>query len=197
MCFGIQFCTHHRVCLFYFRKKSQNWCTLLENCYFYFTFIFSPHCLNVEVGKGGEKMTSNLYCMREICPLISNSQTQPSLILMYRTIKTIFFISLYLLQPEKQLPYSYKLHRSLLLSIQCFKRNKCIAGYALSRVIRRIQSEIYFGNPDWFMEWLGAVDRRYPAYHSNLRIPPSPFCGNPLPPTPWDVIGCGNGGLTI
>ncbi len=68
-------------------------------------------------GRGGEKMTSNLYCMREICSLISNSQTQSSLILMYCTIETIFFLSLYWLQPQKQLPYSYKLHRRLLPSI--------------------------------------------------------------------------------
>jgi hypothetical protein len=30
----------------------------------------------------------------------------------------------------------------------------CIAGYALSWVIHRIQSEIYFGNPDWYLEGL-------------------------------------------
>ncbi len=55
--------------------------------------------------------------------------------------------------------------------------------YALSRVIHRIQSEIYFGNPDGYMEWLGTVDHRYPAYHSDLRtLLPSPLCGNPPPP---------------
>ncbi len=27
----------------------------------------------------------------------------------------------------------------------------CIAGYALSRVIHRIQSEVYFGSPNWYM----------------------------------------------
>jgi hypothetical protein len=32
------------------------------------------------------------------------------------------------------------------------------------------QPEIYFGNPDWNIEWLGTVDRhRYPAYHTDLR----------------------------
>jgi hypothetical protein len=87
-----------------------------------------------------------------------------------------------MLKPQQQLPY--KRHRSLLLSIQCFKRNKCIAGYALSRVIHRIHSEICFGNPDWFMEWLGTVDRRYPAYHSDLRIPPFPILWQPPLPHP-------------
>ncbi len=37
----------------------------------------------------------------------------------------------------------------------------CIAKYALYRVINCIQSENnLFGNPDWYMEWLGTVDRR-------------------------------------
>ncbi len=36
----------------------------------------------------------------------------------------------------------------------------CIARYALSRVIHRIQSEIYFGNPDWYLKWLGTVTGR-------------------------------------
>jgi hypothetical protein len=68
----------------------------------------------------------------------------------------------------------------------------CIAGYALSwHSVRNI-----FGNHEWYMEWLGMVHRRYPAYHSDLRTsPPPPFCGN-LPPR-WDMIGYGNGGQTI
>ena len=43
----------------------------------------------------------------------------------------------------------------------------CITGYALSRGIHRIHSDIYFENPDWNKEWLCTVDRwfRYPAYH--------------------------------
>jgi hypothetical protein len=57
-----------------------------------------------------------------------------------------------------------------------------IVGYALSQVIHPIQSEIYFGNPDWYMEWLGK-DRQYPAYHSDLRVPPPlPFLWQPPPP---------------
>jgi hypothetical protein len=60
----------------------------------------------------------------------------------------------------------------------------CIAGYALSRVIHRIQSGTFIGNPDWYIEWLGTVDRRYPAWYSDLITPP--FCGNP--PTIWDVM---------
>jgi hypothetical protein len=55
----------------------------------------------------------------------------------------------------------------------------CIARYALSRVIHRIQSEIFFGNPGWYLEWLGTVDHRYPAYHSAWEPPLPLFCGNP------------------
>jgi hypothetical protein len=29
-----------------------------------------------------------------------------------------------------------------------------------------------FGNHDWYIEWLGMVDRLYPAWCSDLRIPP-------------------------
>jgi hypothetical protein len=37
-------------------------------------------------------------------------------------------------------------------------------GYVLSRVIHHIQSEKkLFGNPDWYIEWLGKVNQRYPA----------------------------------
>jgi hypothetical protein len=28
-----------------------------------------------------------------------------------------------------------------------------VSGYALSRVNNRIQSEIYFGNSDWYTKW--------------------------------------------
>jgi hypothetical protein len=52
------------------------------------------------------------------------------------------------------------------------KRRICIVGYALSRVIHRIQSGIYFGNSDWYMEWLGTDGHWNPAYHSDLRTPP-------------------------
>ncbi len=61
----------------------------------------------------------------------------------------------------------------------------CITVYALSWVIHRIQSEIYFGNPDWYTKWLGMVDRWCPAYHSEA------------PPLLWHVIGCGNGDQMI
>ncbi len=44
---------------------------------------------------------------------------------------------------------------------------------------RRLFMKIYFGNPDWNMEWSGTVGRRNPAYHSDLRTPL--FCGNPHP----------------
>jgi hypothetical protein len=58
----------------------------------------------------------------------------------------------------------------------CYLNSYCIAGYALSSVIHRIQSEIYFGNPDGYMEWLGTIDHRYPAYHFGPENPPSfPF----------------------
>jgi hypothetical protein len=30
------------------------------------------------------------------------------------------------------------------------------------------------------MKWLGTFDSQYPAYHLDLRISPSPFCGTPL-----------------
>ncbi len=66
---------------------------------------------------------------------------------------------------------------------------KCIAGYALSRVIHRIQSEIIFhGNPNLYMELLGTVDRQYPSYHLDLRTPPPPLpvflLATPPPPPP-------------
>ncbi len=34
-----------------------------------------------------------------------------------------------------------------------YSTRTCIAGYALSRVIPRIQPEIHFGNPEWYTEW--------------------------------------------
>jgi hypothetical protein len=37
----------------------------------------------------------------------------------------------------------------------------------------------YFGNSDWYAEWLGTIDNWYPAYHLDLRT--HPF-SNPLPP---------------
>jgi hypothetical protein len=41
----------------------------------------------------------------------------------------------------------------------------CIAGFALSRVIPRIQSEIIFleARTAWYLGWLGTVPCRYPA----------------------------------
>ncbi len=52
------------------------------------------------------------------------------------------------------------------------------------------QSKILFWKPCWYTERLGTVDRRYPAYHSDLRIPPPPFSGTlHPPPPPRDVIG--------
>ncbi len=45
-----------------------------------------------------------------------------------------------------------------------------------------------FGNPDWYMEWLGMADRRYPAWLSDLRTLPPSFCGTPPPPPP--PMGC-------
>ncbi len=40
-------------------------------------------------------------------------------------------------------------------------------------------TKYYFGNPAaWYTEWLGTVDRRYLAYHSDLRIP-LPFLWHP------------------
>jgi hypothetical protein len=50
----------------------------------------------------------------------------------------------------------------------------CIVGYALSRVIHRIQFENLFGNPDCYMKWLGVIDRPYKAWYMGRRIPP-PF----------------------
>ncbi len=37
-------------------------------------------------------------------------------------------------------------------------------------------------NPDWYMEWLGTVEGRYPAYHSDLRTPPPPSAATPPSP---------------
>ncbi len=38
----------------------------------------------------------------------------------------------------------------------------CIDGYALLRVIHRIQTEIIFReNPNLYLEWLGMVDRQF------------------------------------
>ncbi len=40
----------------------------------------------------------------------------------------------------------------------CGFKNKSISGYALLRVIHRIQSKKnYFKNPDGYREWLGTV----------------------------------------
>jgi hypothetical protein len=56
--------------------------------------------------------------------------------------------------------------------------NICIAGYAFSRVIHRIQSELYFMETLTCIQhgyWLGAVD--HPAYLLDLRTPPPhTFC---------------------
>jgi hypothetical protein len=52
----------------------------------------------------------------------------------------------------------------------------CIAGYALSQVIHRIQSKIIFHeNTNLYMEWLGTIDCQYRAYLVDLRTPPPPF----------------------
>ncbi len=60
-------------------------------------------------------------------------------------------------------------------------------GYAFSRVIHRIQCEKLFGKPDWYMGWLGAIDRLWKSYllaspfgcqPSGLHsATPSPCCG--------------------
>jgi hypothetical protein len=51
----------------------------------------------------------------------------------------------------------------------------CIAGYALSQVIHRIQSKIIFHeNTNLYIEWLGTIDCQYRAYLVDLRTPP-PF----------------------
>jgi hypothetical protein len=39
-----------------------------------------------------------------------------------------------------------------------------------------------FGIPHWCSEWLGTVDRRYPAWCLDLRIPHLPFLWQPPPP---------------
>jgi hypothetical protein len=55
------------------------------------------------------------------------------------------------------------------------------------------------GNPAWYIEWLGTVDRQYLAWCSDLRTPPPFFCGNPPPPPTWGMIGdeYGYGTLTV
>jgi hypothetical protein len=45
-----------------------------------------------------------------------------------------------------------------------------------------------FGNPDWYIEWLGTVDCQSSAWYSDLRTPPALFCGNP-PSCTWNKIG--------
>ncbi len=65
-----------------------------------------------------------------------------------------------------------------------------VSRFVLLQVIHRIQSKIYFGNPDLYMEWLGTVDRRYLAYHSDLRTPLPLSVATPLPPlhVGWDRV---------
>ncbi len=58
------------------------------------------------------------------------------------------------------------------------KRRICIVGYALSRVIHRIRSEIYFGNPDWYVYVM--VRYGWPLV-SGLSFRPE----NPPPPHPF------------
>ncbi len=52
------------------------------------------------------------------------------------------------------------------------------------------------GNPDWYIEWLGAVDlciRLDTVFRSET---PPPFCGNPPTPT-WNSVGDENDDGTI
>ncbi len=42
-------------------------------------------------------------------------------------------------------------------------------------------------NPDWYIEWLGTVDRRYPAWYSDLRTPLLSVA-TPSPPVERDRV---------
>jgi hypothetical protein len=53
------------------------------------------------------------------------------------------------------------------------------ADMLLRRLFSSSGPKFYFGNSDWYAEWLGTIDNWYPAYHLDLRT--HPF-SNPLPP---------------
>jgi hypothetical protein len=69
--------------------------------------------------------------------------------------------------------------------------SNCITGYALSRVIHHIQSEIYFHvNPNRYTAWLGPNDSQCPAYLLNPEPHPQPLSVGNLPP-PQELVKCG------
>ncbi len=69
--------------------------------------------------------------------------------------------------------------------------SNCITGYALSRVIHHIQSEIYFHvKPNSYTAWLDSIDSQYPAYLSDPEPHPHPLSVGNLPP-PQELVKCG------
>ncbi len=44
------------------------------------------------------------------------------------------------------------------------KSNFFVFPDILLQVIHHIQSENLFGNPDWYIKWLGTIDCPYPAW---------------------------------
>jgi hypothetical protein len=62
-------------------------------------------------------------------------------------------------------------------------------GMLFRRLFMATNKKKLFGNPDWYIKWLGMIDRLHQAWCSDLRIPPSLLCDNPPPQTSWNLIG--------
>jgi hypothetical protein len=71
------------------------------------------------------------------------------------------------------------------LPVQALNYCTVLPDMLFRRLFIQSNPQKLFGNPDWYIQWLGMNDCLYPAWYSVLR---TLFCVNPHTPS-WNVIG--------
>ncbi len=117
---------------------------------------------NVNIKWNGEQMSSSLFRLgQENDKWIKLNTFVP----LARSLNDI---------PELSLNGSGKIRQLGPTKHLVWKKNEifCIIGYTLLQTIHCIQSKIlFFGNPNWYIEWPCAVNSWYLVYHLDLRTP--------------------------